>query len=130
MPTYVHECQACTNEFEVFCKIDDREKPAECEFCGAIDSKIIIKAVGLNFPGDDWTTKNLRIQRQMREKNKQLKTMGHQRKREQPVATLAPNVDGERTTSWSDAQKLAHDKGKDTSTYDKKVKEERKAKSA
>jgi hypothetical protein len=41
------------------------------------------------------------------------------------VPSLAPNVDGERTDSWSDATKLAKSKGKDTSGYEKYARKER-----
>lgn len=129
MPLYSHECQECEHRFDVWCKMDERNEPAECPECKAVDSKPVITQINFITPGDGWASKNNRIQSQMRKKNERLREKGRERSREQPVATLAPNVDGVRTESWSDAQKLARDKGKDTSTYAPMVAKE-KAKSA
>ena len=40
--------------------------------------------------------------------------------------SLAPNVDGERVDSWSDAQKLAKSKGKSAESYEPLVQKEKK----
>lgn len=130
MPLYSHECQECQNTFEVWCKIDERNDPSECPECEAVNSKPVITRINFITPGDGWASKNNRVQGQMRKKNERLREKGRERAREQPVATLAPNVDGERTESWSDAQKLARDKGKRTDTYDAMVRKEQKAKTA
>ncbi len=45
-------------------------------------------------------------------------------KRDAPAVTLAPNVDGERVDSWSDAQKLAKSKGKNADSYNALVQKE------
>ena len=130
MPIYTHECNACTNQFTVFCKMDERNEPAECEFCGHTDSKLVISGCNFILTGDSWPGKNNRIQGQMKKRREQLKKKSDEQAREAPVATLVPNVDGERTESWSDAQKLARDKGKESSTYDAVVRKEQKAKTA
>lgn len=83
---------------------------------------------GLVFPGDGWTTKNLRIQRQMREKNARLDKKMTERRNDEVGMKLVPNVGGERVSSWSDAQKLAKDKGKDVSSYEPMVHREKTAK--
>lgn len=130
MPMYRHECQECTNEFDVMCSIDQREDSHECEFCGAVNSKKVFTGCNFILPGDDWASKNNRIQKQMAERRAKLKKKSAEQAREQPGMTLAPNVDGERTESWSDAQKLARDKGKNVDSYTQMVKRERKQKSA
>ena len=45
-------------------------------------------------------------------------------KRDAPNVTLVPNVNGERVDSWSDAQKLAKDLGKNTESYNSLIKKE------
>jgi hypothetical protein len=47
-----------------------------------------------------------------------------QRERPSPV-TLAPNVGGEQTDTWAEAQKLAASKGKDTTSYEPLVTKEK-----
>lgn len=130
MPLYRHECQECTNEFDVMCSIDDRKKSHECEFCGAVNSKNLITGCNFNLPGDEWVSKNLRVQKQMEGRRVKAKEKAGEQAREQPGMTLAPNVEGERTESWADAQQLARDKGKDPNSYTQMVARERKQKSA
>jgi hypothetical protein len=76
------------------------------------------------FKGDGWVSKNLRVAGQMADKNKRLDQKQNERKREAPGVKLAPNVDGERVGSWSEAKKLAESQGKDGSTYNAKIREE------
>lgn len=130
MPIYTHQCNACTNDFTVICKIDERNDSQECEFCGANDSKLIISGCNFILTGDGWPGKNNRIQGQMKKRRERLKKKSGEQAREAPVATLVPNVDGERVESWSDAQKLAKDKGKKAESYDPMVRKEQKAKIA
>ena len=130
MPLYAHECQECQHVFDVWCKMDERNDPNECPECDTVDSKPIITRINFITPGDGWASKNNRIQGQMRKKTERLRQSSREQAREQPVATLAPNVDGERTESWSDAQALARDKGKNVESYSPMVAKEKKAKSA
>jgi putative FmdB family regulatory protein len=130
MPLYSHECQECQHVFDVWAKMDERNDPSECPECGAVNSKPVITKINFITPGDGWASKNNRIKGQMRKKSERLREKSRERSREQPVATLAPNVDGERTESWADAQKLAKDKGKNTDSYAPMVAKEQKAKSA
>ena len=76
------------------------------------------------FAGDDWATKNERVRKQMTDKNKKLDARMAEKKRDQPTVTLAPNINGERTGTWADAQKIAKAEGKNTSSYDKLVRKE------
>lgn len=123
MPIYAYKCPACEMHFDRFLKMKDCDNPQICE-CGE-EAKRQISAVNFNLPGDGWTSKNLRIKKQMRKKNKRLDAKMEERKRDQPVVRLAPNVDGERTESWAEAKKLAKSKGKVAKTYDKKIREEK-----
>jgi hypothetical protein len=60
----------------------------------------------------------------MAEKNRRLDQKQAERKREAPGVRLAPNVEGERVGSWSEAKKLAESKGKDGSTYEPMIRKE------
>ena len=125
MPTYRYECKSCLHRFEEFCSIAASES-IPCEKCQGKTMKLM-SPVNLNFPGDDWVSKNLRIKKQMREKNQLLNEKQKERQfyDRGKIPTLAPNVNGERVDSWSDAQKLAKDKGLNTSSYDKMVHKEK-----
>jgi hypothetical protein len=79
--------------------------------------------------GDGWASKNLRVASQMRRKNERLGAREREMKGDGTVPQLVPNVGGERTESWSDAAKLAKDRGHDASGYEHRAREE-KAKSA
>ena len=101
--------------------MDDRETPQKCPKCEGMNTEFRITAVGLNFPGDSFATKNGRIAAQMRERRQRLSVKTREQIREQPGMTLAPNVGGERVESWSEAKKLAKDQGKDTSSYNSMI---------
>lgn len=126
MPTYSYECQDCEANFERILPLAEYKTPQVCD-CGSENTRKLITAVGLNFPGDDWASKNGRVRKQMAEKNKRLAKKEEDYKRSGMVPTLVPNVNGERTSSWSDATKLAKDKGKDTTGYEKLARKEQSA---
>jgi putative FmdB family regulatory protein len=128
MPTYNYECQACDHCFELVMKMseyDSKVKPT-CPECG-IDGKScrVFTPPMINFAGDDWSTKNNRIAGQMKDKNRRLETKEREMKKEGRIPSLAPNVDGQRVDSWSEATKLAKSKGKDTSGYEKYARKEK-----
>jgi len=123
MPIYTFQCSACDNEFEELLSVAEGEEPQECPKCKGEAHKIIA-GCNFNLPGDGWASKNGRIAGQMRDKNKKLAAKEEEQKRGGLVPTLVPNVGGERTDSWSDAAKLAKDKGKDTTAYEKKAREQ------
>jgi len=79
----------------------------------------VITPIGFVLKGDGWAGKNIRIKNQMRDKNQRLKGKEREYKGDGMIPTLAPNVEGERVSSWSEASKLAKSKGKNTSGYDK-----------
>lgn len=100
-------------------KMSESSSKPECPECNSSETQKQVTTVNFNLPGDGWTSKNLRIKKQMRKKNQRLDKK--QRDRWGGKVKLAPNVDGERVESWSEAKKLAKSKGKSTSGYDKKI---------
>ena len=125
MPTYEYRCGSCELEFELFLRMAQSDEPQACPACDATPAKKLVSlGGGFILAGDGWVGKNLRIANQMKEKNRRLNSKQDELKREAPAVTLAPNVDGERVGSWSEAQKLAASKGKDASTYNTNVRKE------
>lgn len=130
MPTYEYRCESCSHEFERVMRISACDGPQSCPECGSAPAKKLVSlGAGFILSGDDWTGKAIRINRQMAEKNRRLDAKQAVLKREAPGVSLVPNVGGERVESWAEAQRLAGDKGKDTSTYDAAVRKERMSKS-
>jgi len=123
MPIYDYECPKCETSFERVLPIARYDEPQTCD-CGTVATKVI-SAVGFVLKGDDWPGKNLRIKGQMARKNERIVSRQNDMKREAPAVTLAPNVNGERVESWSDAQKLASSKGLNSDSYNAKVREEK-----
>jgi putative FmdB family regulatory protein len=127
MPTYSYHCPACGEDFDRILPISRYDEPQSCSSCGEVAKKVPT-AVHFNLPGDGWASKNGRLEKQMAAKNSRLTAKQNERMRDAPMVTLAPNVDGERVGSWSEAQKLAKAKGKDTSSYEPLVRKEAAAK--
>lgn len=127
MPFYEYKCPACEEAFERMLSMSRYDEPQACPACGETAKKVI-SAAEVIFKGDDWASKNGRIARQMADKNSRLGKKQDERKKEAPVSTLAPNVNGERVGSWAEAQSLAKSQGKDASTYAPKVAAEQAAK--
>lgn len=126
MPTYEYQCSTCSEVFECRLSVADSDTPQSCA-CGGPGTKLI-SLPSFILKGDGWVGKNLRIEGQMRKKNERLDARQNELRREAPVATLVPNVAGERTESWSEAQSLAASRGKDASTYTPMVAAEKAAK--
>lgn len=124
MPTYDFVCKGCENHFTRILKIDNRDEPTKCPDCGELGQRVPSLPQFI-LVGDGWTGKNLRIKQQMEEKNRKLESRQGEMKRDAPSVTLAPNVDGERVDSWSEAQKLAGSKGKNTDSYNALVQKEK-----
>lgn len=122
MPTYEYICETCNIPFERVLPVSRCDEPQTCD-CGGLGRKQI-SMPSFVLKGDDWTSKNLRVRGQMADKNRRLDQKQTEQKREQPGVKLVPNVDGERVDSWSEAKKLAADKGKNVESYDAKIREE------
>lgn len=125
MPVYAYNCQTCEKPFEKRLRISSYDEPQSCPFCDSTDVERVMSQTSFILRGDGWAGKNHRINRQMKQKNQRLSGKQNDRKRDAPVVTLAPNVDGERVDSWSDAKKLAASKGKETSSYDSYIRKEK-----
>ena len=128
MPTYDYECEACEHNFEIVMKISEYDTNFQpvCPNCGAEKKSIrVFSPPMINFNGDGWSTKNNRIAGQMRKKNERLAAKEREQKGDGMIPQLAPNVGGERVDSWSEATKLAKDKGKDTSGYERLARKEK-----
>jgi putative FmdB family regulatory protein len=126
---YQYQCSQCDTEYECQVPMSDYKTPQPCPKCGSENLKLFKPTTNMVFKGDGWSTKNERIKSQMRKKNAKLDARSAEMKRETNVGgRLAPNVDGERVDSWSDAQKLAQSKGKNTSSYEPLVSKEKASK--
>ncbi len=120
MPIYSYFCKACASPFEEMAKLAEYQDPKPCPTCGASSDRKL-DAPGLNFPGDDWTTKNLRIKRQMEQNRARAGKRSLEQKLDGALPSLVPNVQGEETRSWSEAARLAADKGLDPTGYVEKA---------
>ena len=123
MPTYEFNCPD-HGDFEKRMPMSAYSSTQECPTCDGPSKRVIRTPGAFTTPGDSWATKNGRIRRQMQKKNARMRMLTEQQKREAPPVTLAPNVEGEQTDTWAEAQKLAESKGLDGSSYDKQVYEE------
>jgi len=124
MPVYNYKCDTCKEEFTVSKKMSESSRPEVCAVCSSGETHKIPSMPQVMFKGDDWGDKNSRIKKQMAEKNKRIDVKQNEMKKEAPVSSLVPNVDGERVDSWSEAKKLAESKGKVSETYDNMIKKE------
>ena len=124
MPYYPYQCYDCGAEETRILPISEYNSTQLCGSCGSVLNKLLTSP-NVVFKGGGWSTKNDRIKRQMREKNKKLTAKQNEMKRDAPNVDLAPNVDGQRVDSWSDAQKLAKSKGKDTNSYEPLITKEK-----
>lgn len=125
MPIYEFRCNFCHHTFEELLTFSQLKNPQECPQCESMETQKIMSPPNMVFKGDGWADKNAKIKKQMARKNKRLDRKQNEMKRDAPSVTLAPNVDGERVDTWSEASKLAKSKGKDTSGYEKKAREEK-----
>lgn len=121
MPIFAFECRKCGHRFETSLSFADRALPQACNKCQGATEKVV-SPVDFVLKGDGWAGKALKIREQMGKKNARLK---EKEKALPPAMTLAPNVEGERVDSWTEAQKLAASKGKNTDSYVPLVRQER-----
>jgi len=121
MPLYEYTCPKCGHEFESIVPFSASDTPQPCPVCGEEAEKMLSQCSFI-LKGDGWTGKAFKIKGQMAQKNKRLDA----KQKELPsTVTLAPNVEGERVDTWSEAKKLAASKGKVADTYDPMIRKER-----
>lgn len=113
------------HNFDELLTFSRSKEPQECPNCESFETERVISAPQVIFKGDGWGDKNAKIKKQMARKNARLDRKQNQMKRDAPSVSLAPNVEGERVDTWAEAAKLAKSKGKDTTLYEKKSREER-----
>jgi putative FmdB family regulatory protein len=124
MPVYAFRCDACEYEFDRILPLSRYEDPQTCPECGEGPAARRFTPPNFILKGDGWDGKNHTISREMAKKNERLDA--RQKSQPTPGMRLAPNVDGQRVDSWSDAAKLAKDKGKDTTAYEHRAAQEKK----
>lgn len=125
MPTYEYKCDDCEYAFEKILPMARSKEPQDCPECEGSTHRIFT-SVNFVLKGDNWPGKAIRINRQMAKKNERLDRKQAERMRDDTsMPTLAPNVEGERVDSWSEAKKLAASKGKNTTSYDPYVRAEK-----
>lgn len=119
--TYEFICNGCNVCFEKNLRIAERNSPQTCPSCASGDTRRAVSVPMFILNGDDFPSKNERVKKQKAENNKKLQKKQDEKLRDAPYVKLVPNVEGEQVESWSDAQKIAREQGKDASTYDSKV---------
>lgn len=125
MPIYEYECLTCELPFEKQLPMAEYNAPQACPECGG-EARRMVSMTSFVLKGDDWTSKNLRVKSQMAAKNARLDQKA--RDHVAPISPpLTPNVGGEQVDSWSEAKKLAASQGKDASSYDPMIKQEKTA---
>lgn len=139
MPIYEYGCLTCDHYFEVSMRLkeyDDLKGKQTCPACSSGDVQRRITTCNFNLKGENgFTSKAGRINTYMRKRQERLAKRQFERKREVPVASLAPNFAGEQTDTWADAQRLAKDRAPqmekelgvqiDPSTYEPMIRKEK-----
>ena len=128
MPMYIYHCSQCEHEYQLNVRIADYQKEQPCPKCETPNKKVFQPTRNFILKGDGWAGKNNRIKNQMRKKNERLDARTNEMKRDAPSVTLAPNVNGERVDSWSDAQKLAKSQWNSTESYEPHIAKEKESK--
>ena len=124
MPTYNYACEKCGEVLEVEHRISETIPPPKCPKCGMDTHQVILPGDGgFQLKGDGWSGKDFRVKHQMTARN--LRAGAKSREVPKPVNRLVPNVEGEQTESWADAKKVAATKGKDTTSYDPLIQQEK-----
>ena len=127
MPIYTYQCMSCENVFDKMRSFSDKSA-VSCVECDSLNTQRQLTSPTFILKGDGWTGKNIKIKGQMRQKNRAIAPKEQafaKDSKEMKSMRIQPNVDGEQVDSWSEAQKLAQSKGKDTSSYDSLVRKEK-----
>lgn len=122
MPTYDYRCESCGSVQEEIHSIKISPE-IECKECGSKPMERLISKNISGFITGDTEAKLWKEKRYRKKKNADLGIRQIERYGSGPQ--LTPNVDGQEVNSWSDAKKLAKDKGKNTSSYDKYIQSEK-----
>lgn len=123
MPTYEYRCNSCGKVQEEVHSIK-ASPDISCQRCGTEPMERLISLNVSGFITGDTEAKLWKEKRHRKKKNadldvRQIERYGTGGPR------LTPNVDGQQVGSWSEAKKLAKDKGKNTSGYDSYIHNEK-----
>jgi putative FmdB family regulatory protein len=125
MPVYTYKCKSCETPFELITSMSEYKSEQPCPECdGGIGGRTITE-VSFVLKGSGWTGKNIKVNNQMLKRREIVGKRQEVLKREGPKMELAPNVNGERVDSWSEASKLAASKGLNAATYEPMVRKEK-----
>lgn len=124
MPTYGYQCNACSAVFDRVLPLSKRKELQACPECQAEARQTLTAGVGAVLRGDGWTGKNILIKSQMAARRARVGRREVSFRHDGPQIRLAPNVGGEQVDSWSEATKLARSKGKETSLYAQRARQE------
>mgnify|MGYP001241781898 CR=1 FL=1 len=72
MPTYDYQCSSCSSVQDVFHAISANPE-IKCNKCGAMCVKIFTASQNFILKGGDWPSQDLKMKRQMTEKNTKMK---------------------------------------------------------
>jgi len=119
---YEYQCPSCEEHFEVSKSIADYARSEKCPKC-ATEGERRVSESSFVLKGDGWPGKALKVKGQMAHRRKKLGRK--QKDHVAPPLKLTPNVGGEETGTWSEAQKLATSKGKDAESFTPLVAQEK-----
>jgi putative FmdB family regulatory protein len=124
MAIYEYQClnEECGEEFELLLPMSECDTPQVCPVCGA-DTEKLVSQSDFILKGDGWFGKAHRVEGQMLKRREKVKQK--MRDHVDPGYTSVPNVNGEETGTWSEAKKLAKDKGLNASSYDSMIQKEK-----
>lgn len=126
MPSYDFRCSQCGNIFEEFAPMNLVEEGVPCPSCPDSRAYRVLSMPGVNFTGSGWMAKSIRMSRQKSESNRKLDALADERRADEPLPYVVPNVKGERVDTWKEAQKMAKSRGFHSDSYDPLVYKEQK----
>lgn len=124
MPVYCYKCNSCEKPFELALPLKECRVPQKCPECDSADTQKVITRVNFNLVGDNWPSKSYRIKEYGVKRREVMMKRMESKIREEPIATLVPNVGGEVFDTWKEAKSYAGCEGKDTLTYKEMVDKE------
>jgi len=124
MPTYEYRCNKCENVVEIIHSI--KESPViTCEDC---PDEVMERLISHNFGGFIIKGESpSKVNKEMGVRRKKNANLGvRQLERYGTGPRVAPNVGGEEVGSWTEAAKLAKDKGLNADSYQPMIEKEKK----
>ncbi len=124
MAKFDFKCTSCEYVQEEILKISERDSAKiACTKCGKPSKyKFTPTNFYMHFRGDGWPSKTIREKSYRKQRNE---VMSRRQADHVAKPELQPNFNGMKTGSWSDAQAMAHDAGKNAETYTPLIQKER-----